>query len=196
MKPQGGGGWCTAVPDGQDTGGSPNWPPGPAPAHALGVDSCLLGSNSCSPTANIGATTWDCVTYWAVNHTQLNPSHAAPSGCSTNTISRFDVYTYEITHGYQSDLANTTPAANRETGTPQCTGPTPTANRRIMNVAMINCRSSPVPIQSNAQNVPVAAFGQFFLTHAVTNQTNPYAEFRGLVDRGSGTIKDQVQLYR
>jgi hypothetical protein len=65
-----------------------------------------------------------------------------------------------------------------------------------MNVAIVNCMSSPVTIQSNAQNVPVAAFGRFFLTHAVTNQTRPYAEFRGLIDRGSGTVKDQVQLYR
>ena len=33
-------------------------------------------------------------------------------------------------------------------------------------------------------------------THAVTNQTKPYAEFQGLIDRGSNTVRDQVQLYR
>ena len=31
--------------------------------------------------------------------------------------------------------------------------------RRVMNIAIVNCSRSPVPIQSNAQNVPVAAFG-------------------------------------
>ena len=59
-------------------------------------------------------------------------------------------------------------------------------------------QSSPVPIQSNAQNVPVAAFGQFFLTHAapVSGTNKPFAEFRGLIGRGNGAIYDQVQLYR
>ena len=66
----------------------------------------------------------------------------------------------------------------------------------MLNVAVVNCLSSPVAIQSNAVNVPVAAFGKFFLTHAVTNQTKPYAEFRGLLERGDGVIFDQVQLYR
>jgi Flp pilus assembly protein TadG len=195
MRPQGGGGWCTPTPDGSDTGAGANWPPGPN-LGALGVDSCLIGNANCSPVSNIGVDTWNCLGYW-------NEAHpggvTAPPGCTaTASISRYDVYQYEIDNGRTGDQSATThmPGSERETGTPQCTGTTPTADRRIMNVAIVNCMSSPVTIQSNAQNVPVAAFGRFFLTHAVTNQTRPYAEFRGLIDRGSGTVKDQVQLYR
>ena len=64
-----------------------------------------------------------------------------------------------------------------------------TTNRRLMNIAIVNCMSSPVPIQSNAQNVPVAAFGKFFLTHAApTAGTNkPFAEFRGIIGRGKAS---------
>ena len=113
-----------------------------------------------------------------------------------STITRYDVYQYELAMNYQGDFSSDTTVSRRETGAPQCTGPTPIANRRLLNVAIVNCRSSPVTIQSNAQNVPVAGFGSFFLTHAVTNQTRPYAEFRGLLERGAGVIYDQVQLFR
>jgi hypothetical protein len=68
----------------------------------------------------------------------------------------------------------------------------------MFNVAVINCASSPVTIQSNAQNVPVAAFARFFLTVAPPEaaQAKPYAEFQGIIQRGEGLINDQVQLYR
>ena len=94
---------------------------------------------------------------------------------------------------------NQTQSNPKEIGAPQCTGATAaTTERRLMNVAIVNCQSSPVPIQSNAQNVPVAAFGSFFLTHAapVSGTNKPFAEFRGLIGRGNGAIYDQVQLYR
>ena len=125
--------------------------------------------------------------------------HAAPAGCTaTATISRYDVYRYEITQNWLSD-PNQTQSNPKEIGAPQCTGATAaTTERRLLNVAIVNCLSSPVPIQSNAQNVPVAAFGSFFLTHAApTSGTNkPFAEFRGIIGRGNGVLYDQVQLYR
>lgn len=193
-------GWCNGDPDGT----SGNWPPGQAGTNGLGAlpaDSCLLGGGSCSPIANLGAAQWDCATYWSVNH----PSgHTAPAGCTaTASISRYGVYQYEITNNYLGDAntAGTTGgAATGETGTPLCSGTTGVAGRRIMDVAIVNCGSSPVAIQSNATNVPVAGFGEFFLTVAVptAGTYKPYAEFTGLISRGTGGGKlfDEVQLYR
>jgi hypothetical protein len=159
----------------------------------LGVDNCLIGNNSCSPQPNIGAANWNCAAYWAGAHPGIA---LKPPGCDAGTTSRFDVYTYELANAARlSDLSGGA-SGTGETGAPQCSAATAKAGRRIMNVAIVNCKSSPVTIQSNAQNVPVAGFGQFFLTHPTTNQTKPYAEFRGLIDRGAGTVKDQVQLYR
>jgi Flp pilus assembly protein TadG len=195
-----GGDWCKADPDGKDTGNGTNWPPGPNNG-GLGVDSCLLGSSSCSPNENLGASTWNCTAYWNAAH-PVGLGHAAPSGivdppgsssrsCANSNVSRYEVYKWENSHNFNGDLG-----PNGETGTPQCVPANKKPNRRLMNVAIVNCRSSPVPIQSNAQNVPVAAFGQFFLTHAVTNQTKPYAEFVKIINRGDGGLYDQVQLYR
>src|SRR5205085_998519 len=43
---------------------------------------------------------WNCADYWAINHTA-----AAPSGCtlSNPTISRYQVYRYEIANGLVND---------------------------------------------------------------------------------------------
>ena len=195
--PQGGGpnSWCSDNnADGQVTGAGIDWPPGPNNT-ALPADSCLLGQNNCSPIYNMGADSWNCEAYWAAAHPLR--SGEKPAGCTavTTTMSRYDMYVQEITNGWHNDAAATTPF---ETGVPQCPGAPPTANRRLMDVAIVNCGSSPVPIQSNATNVPVAAFGRFFLTHAVptAGQTKPYAEFRGILQRGAGIVYDQVQLYR
>jgi len=157
----------------------------------LPLDSCFA-NGSCSP-GNLGNGVWDCASYWTASH----PGRAAPAGCtSTATISRYSVYQYEISNNYLGD-ANTTTG---ETGAPQCSAATATANRRIIHVAIVNCGSSPVRIQSNATNVPVAAFGKFFLTvPAPTSGTNkPYGEFLGLDQNGdaNGFVHDQVQLYR
>lgn len=187
--------WCTADADGQTNGANPQWPNGQY-SQTLGVDSCFL-TNSCSP-ANIGAASWDCQTYWNTNH--ASSGAGAPAGCgtaATTTISRYDVYQDEINRGLLNDTPTTqSNLLKRETAAPQCNAAAARANRRIMYVAIINCASSPVTIQSNAQNVPVAAFAKVFLTVPVPNSGTPYAEFLGLVERGDGVIFDQVQLYR
>jgi Flp pilus assembly protein TadG len=188
-----GGDWCRGNPDGNPSGGSPTWPPG-INGKSLPVDSCFLSGTACSP-ANMGASTWDCQSYWNASHPAAL-GHAAPAGCTaTAAISRYSVYQYEIAQNYLADANVTT----GETGAPQCSPATAQANRRIMYTAIVNCGSSPVAIQSNAQNVPMAGFGKFFLTVPVPNasQNKPYAEFLGLVERGDGgVIYDQVQLYR
>ena len=183
--------WCRANPDGNPSGGTPTWPPGKN-GKSLPVDSCFM-SNSCSP-ANIGGSTWNCLTYWNASHPAAL-GHIPPPGCTAAaTISRYDVYQYEISNNYLADANPTT----GETGAPQCSPATARPNRRIIYTAIVNCGSSPVAIQSNAQNVPVAGFAKFFLTVPVPNasQNKPYAEFLGLVERGDGVLFDQVQLYR
>jgi hypothetical protein len=80
---------------------------------------------------------------------------------------------------------------------------------------IVNCGSSPVPVLNNAERVPVAAFGRFFLTLPADTGTNgnpgrflvtlpgdtgtsgnPYAEFLGLVKRTDPLSTDMVQLNR
>jgi hypothetical protein len=63
---------------------------------------------------------------------------------------------------------------------------------------IVNCGSSPVPVSNDAQGVPVAGFGRFFLVLPAEPATNGnfYAEFVGLVKRSDPRSTDQVQLYR
>ena len=84
-----------------------------------------------------------------------------------------------------------------EFGRPQC-NPPGAANRRIMTIPIVNCGSSPVPVLNNAERVPAAAFGRFFLTLPGETGTrgNPYAEFLGLVNRTDPLSADMVQLNR
>jgi hypothetical protein len=73
-------------------------------------------------------------------------------------------------------------------------------DRRILYAAVVNCQSLRLvgDAQSDAQsNVPVAAFGKFFLTSPLARlQTDLYVEMVGLVRPGDGVSFDVVQLYR
>jgi hypothetical protein len=53
-------------------------------------------------------------------------------------------------------------------------------------------------MRNDAQGVPAAAFGRFFLVLPANSRANtvPYAEFLGLVGRSDPSSKDMVQLYR
>ena len=55
-----------------------------------------------------------------------------------------------------------------------------------------------MPVLSDAQNVPVAGFGKFFLVlpAQLGSNGNPYAEFVGLVKRSDPLSTDVVQLNR
>ncbi len=201
--------WCSATPNGADTGSTIKWPPGlngnpvsDPNGRGFAVDSCFglpSGSNTCGGNGLVGNGTWDCAGYWSSAH----PS-SPPTWCtSAATITRKSVYDYEISQNLLGDTpprTNLTGASNStgETGTPQCNNANKQAGRRIVMAAIINCRSSPVAIQSNAQHVPVAAFGKFFLTVPVPNagQNKPWGEFIGLVEKSDHVNFDQVQLYR
>jgi Flp pilus assembly protein TadG len=195
--------WCNAIP------APPSWPLSDPLAAPLPIDSNMFGADqSFNPAVSLGNGMWNCAAYWSIAHNQGGGKDSPPVGCTTTaTISRYAVYRYELNF-----LADRSPAA--ETGAPQC-NPSGTANRRVLTLPIVNCGSSPVPVLDNAERVPVAAFGRFFLTLPADRGTNgnpgrffvalptdtgtsgsPYAEFLGLVKRTDQLSTDMVQLNR
>jgi hypothetical protein len=179
--------WCNAVP------AASNWPMPTPDAAALPLDQNMinLATQLLDPNATLGNGSWNCAAYWSTAHFAGPGKNAPPPGCSaTATISRYDLYRYEI--NFLNDRSR-----GVEYGAPQC-APPGAPNRRIITVPIINCGSSPVPVLSDAQNVPVAGFGKFFLVLPAQLGTNgnPYAEFVGLVKRSDPLSTDVVQLNR
>jgi Flp pilus assembly protein TadG len=182
--------WCNAAPSGT------NWPIADADAAALPVDQNMIlaavdgrQTQILDATIAIGNGTWDCASYWSVAHFAGPGKTLPPPGCtSTATTSRYSVYQYEM--NYISDRSPGT-----EIGAPQC-NPLGIKNRRVLNAAIINCGSTPVPMRSDARNVPVAAFGKFFLTLPAAPGASPYVEFLGLIKPTDSISHDMVQLYR
>ncbi len=73
-------------------------------------------------------------------------------------------------------------------------------DRRTIIVPIINCLAqAPLPPGNNANNVPVAAFGKFFLTqpYSALADGNLYGEMTGALGSiDKVTIFNLVQLYR
>jgi Flp pilus assembly protein TadG len=179
--------WCNAVP------ASANWPLPDPTATALPVDQNMIAAANQSLNQNVavGNGSWNCAAYWSTAHSVGAGKNALPPGCTAAaTISRYDVYRYEL--NYLNDRSQ-----GAEFGGPRC-APPGAANRRIVTVPIVNCGSSPVPVLNDAQGVPVAAFGRFFLVLPAESGTNgnPYAEFMGLVKRPEPISTDMVQLNR
>jgi Flp pilus assembly protein TadG len=179
--------WCNAVPS------APNWPMPSPDAAALPLDQNMINpaTQSLDRNATIGNGIWNCAAYWSTAHFAGIGKNAPPPGCSASaTISRYDVYRYEL--NFLNDRSR-----GVEYGAPRC-APPGVANRRIITVPIVNCNSSPVPAINNAQGVPVAGFGRFFLVLPAEPGTNgnPYAEFMGLVQRTDPLSTDLVLLNR
>ena len=179
--------WCNAKPSGT------NWPLADSLAAALPVDQNMIlggsGGQQLDTTIAIGNGTWDCASYWSVAHYAGPGQDSPPPGCtSAATISRYSVYQYEF--NYISDRSR-----GAEYGDPQC-NPSGNKFRRVLNAAIINCGSSPVTMNNDARNVPVAAFGRFFLTVPAPSSPSLYAEFVGLIKPTDPLNHDMVQLYR
>ena len=142
----------------------------------------------------MGEGNWDLNTYWDVNHQGKAPALEDGSGNIVDAPSRYRVYRYEIEHGLVGDVSQ-----GGESGAPACyrgDDLTGIPDRRILHAAIINCQSVPSMDDTQA-NVPVAAFGKFFLTLPLQrSQTDLYVELVGLVQPGDGVSFDVVQLYR
>ena len=183
--------WCKASPS------AANWPIANPNATPLPVDQNMIatgnsGQQVLNQTVATGSGTWDCAAYWSEAH-PASSGHAAPMGCtSAATISRYQVYQYEIASNYLGDRSR-----GAEIGAPQC-NVRGTANRRVLYAAIVNCGNSPVPVHADARRVPVAAFGKFFLVLPATQSTNRdlYAEFIGLIQHSDDLTYDSVELNR
>jgi hypothetical protein len=179
--------WCDARPAGQ------NWPMSTPDAAALPLDQNMINpaTQLLNPSAMIGNGIWNCAGYWSTAHFAGPGKDAPPAGCSAAaTISRYAVYRYE--RNFLNDRSR-----GVEYGGPRC-APPGVANRRVITMPIVNCLSSPVPVLNDAQGIPAAAFGRFFLVLPAQPGTNgdPYAEFIGLVPRSDPLSTDMVQLNR
>ncbi len=183
----GNGGSCSATP-------ASNWPIGSPPNQATGLPIDLEWPNM---NGHMGNGMWDFSTYWQVNHSSDGrppPIVNGQAASNSDPPSRYEVYRYEIEHGYVSDHS-----PGGESGAPACYGGgglSDVPDRRVMYAAIVNCQS--LGLRGGPEsNVPVAAFGKFFLTLPLQpSQTDLYVEAAGLVKPGDGADFDMVQLYR
>lgn len=127
-----------------------------------------------SEANRFGNGSWMCADYWQAVHPGVTP----PAGCGvsagtpTSSITRFEVYRYEIDNGLIPN-GTTGPAASRpERGAPFCSSSAPlspiggdlSTDRRIITMAVINCLEHNVQGRSN---VPTEAYLNGFLTEPV-----------------------------
>jgi Flp pilus assembly protein TadG len=188
--PPGNNNWCNAAPS------APNWPIVNTDASPLPVDEKMIltdqqGQQTLNTNIAVGDGVWNCAAYWSVAHFFGPGQSSPPAGCTSSaTISRYSVYQYEMR--FLSDRSR-----GAEFGAPRCRPPGVT-NRRLVYLPIINCNSSGASVQSNSRNVPVAAFGKFFLVLPANRYTNwnPYVELVGLIKPTDKLSHDIVQLYR
>jgi hypothetical protein len=156
----------------------------------------------------IGNGTWDFNTYWTTEH----PATSAPNGWNntTNIPSRYSVYRYEVNTPLLTDQSKggspyPPGSAPKEVGRPQCNTNQPPASvdRRIIFNAILNCQAltaSGVMSGGKNTNIPVAAFGKFFLIHPVdktpASDAHIDGEFVGVVDQSDHVSFNNYQLYR
>jgi hypothetical protein len=170
------------------------WPIGSPPNQATGLP---LDRTWPYLDGRMGNGDWDFETYWQVNHgADGRPTPVINGSLASNSSppSRYAVYRYEIEQGYVADRS-----PGGETGAPACYSggaPSEVPDRRVLYAAIINCQS--MGLQGEGlTNVPVAAFGKFFLTLPLArSQTDLFVELVGLVKPGDGADFDMVQLHR
>jgi len=218
------GDWCRANAD------SPASPPVTNNSRAMGPPRDTVFTPLSASGGSIGNGQWDCATYWSFNHqTAAAPTVRADGGSgvcgtsATTTLSRYDVYTYEINNNLVADPSRgvaTSPANNYafstssytnkmgENGQPLCVG-NALAGRRAMQIAVINCEAQSAAITggATADNVPAAGYATFFLNEPVPttgsastrNLIGEMVGFSDLTGAGTGikaTVFRDVQLYR
>jgi hypothetical protein len=171
-----------------------SWPIGSPPNQVTGLP---LDRTWPYLDGRMGNGDWDFETYWQVNHAADGRPRPVINGSlasNSSPPSRYAVYRHEIAQGYVADRS-----PGGETGAPACYSGgalSDIPDRRVLYAAILNCRSLGLAGEGPA-NVPVAAFGKFFLTLPLARfQTDLYVELMGLVKPGDGPDFDTVQLYR
>ncbi len=182
-----GGNSCNARP-------ANSWPMGRPPNQATGLP---LDQVWPYLDGRMGNGNWDFDTYWQVNHSANDrpvPIFNSARASNSNLPSRYFIYRYEIEHGYVTDIS-----PGGETGAPTCySGGTllDAPDRRTIQAAIVNCQSQGLSGEGPT-DVPVAAFGKFFVTLPMaTSQTDMFVELTGLLRPGDYGNFDLVQLYR
>lgn len=175
------------------------------PTKGIGLeeDPCISAGNCTLMGGRMGAGDWNFARYWAANH----PTRAVPSalsGTGTNLPTRYEVYRYELDpdgNPATNDSIVGDASVGGETGTPSCSQtPVTTVDRRILYGAIIDCNAIG-GFNGRADNVPVHAFGSFFITEPIKDGKNILVELVDITGKGGrGTLdnflRDEAQLYR
>lgn len=138
-----------------------------------GTAMALPPGNSFDSTTGMTNSTWDRTNYWLINHGAAYPSVPSttnPTGAAV-PASRYDVYKYEISHGLVGDKSK---APTKETGVPACfKGTTPTADpdRRLLNMAIVNCIANQAKINGHIQLKP-DGYASVFINSPIQKQDN------------------------
>ncbi|MER8375835.1 pilus assembly protein TadG-related protein [Mesorhizobium sp. M1406] len=151
-------------------------------------------------SGRMGDGNWDFSSYWSTNF----GSTSYPASWNTTKPTRYQVYRYEISAGLVS-----TASTGGEIGTPSagCQPPVTSVDRRLLYGAILNCNaleSAGNDLSGHSTDLPVEAFGSFFLTEPVMSASDDASVMVELVDitghDGSSTLdnflRDEAQLYR
>jgi Flp pilus assembly protein TadG len=150
----------------------------------------------------MGSGSWDSTPYWETN---FGVGTDYPTDWDSDAPTRFDIYRYEI----EAELTATV-SPGGESGDPDsdCQPPIPveTLDRRLLYGAIINCNALTAAgndLSGHSENLPVEAFGSFFLAEPVSSPSDDASVMVELVDitvGGQGTldnfVRDEAQLYR
>lgn len=162
-------------------------------------DSCQTAGNCTMMGGRMGTGDWNASRYWTVNH----PTRGAlPSSLVGAT--RYEMYRYELNPDGDPNTSDSIvgdAAVSGETGTPSCSQtPVTTVDRRILYGAIIDCTAIG-GFNGAANDVPVRAFGSFFITEPINDGKDIYVELVDITGKGGrGTLdnflRDEAQLYR
>lgn len=135
------------------------------------------------PSSRFGNGYWNCLSYWNTNHGSSGVQRPAACTNNTNSISRYQIYQYENANGRA--LAPTENASNK------------IVDRRIIYVAVVNCREHSV---AGRTNVAATTYLKVFITEQATAPSNVelVGEIVDVVQVGDddSVLHDIVQLYR
>ncbi|RVD19940.1 pilus assembly protein TadG-related protein [Mesorhizobium sp. M4B.F.Ca.ET.017.02.2.1] len=134
----------------------------------------LPPGNNYDSSTGMTDSTWDRSGYWALNHNGAAypsiPSSSHPTS-TAQPASRYDVYKYEISHNLVDDKS---PNPSKESGTPACfKGTTPTADpdRRLLNMAIVDCIADQSKINGHTQLKP-DGYASVFINSPIEKQDN------------------------
>ncbi|TIV67861.1 MAG: hypothetical protein E5V74_03305 [Mesorhizobium sp.] len=165
----------------------------------LEKDSCQMTGTCTLMGGRMGTGNWNASRYWTVNH----PTRGAlPSSLVGAT--RYEMYRYELDpdgNPATNDSIVGDASIGGETGNPSCSQtPVTTVDRRILYGAIIDCQAIG-GFNGRATNIPVHAFGSFFITEPIKDSKDIYVELVDITGKGGrGTLdnflRDEAQLYR